>query len=134
MKRLISIDRLKPGMYVAEIKNISWIKHPFFRNQHLIKNEDEVQALRDCGGCEVYIDTEMGDDLDLEQNKPDDAENTRETENHAAESSQSEQPQPERPDQDAKTLEREAHSIKGAAANLGATATYEAALRLEQIG
>ena len=202
MKRLISIDQLKPGMYVAEIKNISWIKHLFFRNQHLIKNENEVQALRDCGGCEVYIDTEMGDDLDLEQNKPDDAENTRETENHAAESSQSEQPQPERPDQekpsapeyvdwhwdadsvrseevvqffdveqalsymdgdgellratvelfleeypkilarlhtaladqDAKTLEREAHSIKGAAANLGATATYEAALRLEQIG
>ena len=76
MKRWIPIDQLKPGMYVAEIKNISWIKHPFLRNQHLIKNEDEAQVLKDCGGCEVYIDTDVGDDLDPEQNKPDDLQNT----------------------------------------------------------
>ena len=202
MKRQISIDQLKPGMCIAEIKNISWIKHPFFRNQHLIKEEDEVQAVKDCGAGEIYIDTEMGEDVDPEQNKPDDAENTRGTGSHVAESPPAEQPQPETPDrekpsapeyidwhwdadsvrseevvqffdveqalshmdgdgpllratvelfleehpkilarlyaaltdQDAQTLEREAHSIKGAAANLDATARYEVAFRLEQIG
>ena len=64
MKQRISIDQLKPGMYVTAIKNVSWLKHPFIRNKRLIKNEDEVQALKDCGGCEVYIDTAIGDDLD----------------------------------------------------------------------
>lgn len=202
MKRQISIDQLKPGMYVTEIKNVSWLKTPFLRNKHLLKNGDEVQAVKDCGADEVYIDTELGDDLAPDQRKPDDAEHTRGTDSPAAEATPPEPPGPDTldpeqssspdyidwhwdadsvrseevvpffdteqalshmdgdeellretvqifleeypqilarlhtalKDEDAKTLEREAHSIKGAVANLGATAAYEAAFQLEQIG
>ena len=187
-------------MYVAEIKNVSWLKHPFFRNKHLIKNEDEVQALKDCGGCEIYIDTDIGDDLDPNQDKPDEAGNTLGTKRYADESPPSEQPQPDTLDQektpsteyvdwhwdferaeevvqffdveqslshmegneeflretvqifleeypqilarlrvalddaDARTLKMEAHSMKGAMVDLGATSAYDAAFRLEHIG
>ena len=185
-------------MYVAEIKKVSWLKHPFFRNKHLIKNEDEVQALKDSGGCEIYIGTDIGDNLD--QDQPDEAENTMGTESYAAESPPSEQRQPDAPDQektpsteyvdwrwdsdraeevvkffdveqalshmdrdeeflrradqvfheeypqilarlrvalddaDARTVKMEAHSLKGAIANLSSTSAYDAAFRLEQIG
>ena len=199
MKQRISIDQLKPGMYVTAIKNVSWLKHPFIRNKHLIKNEDEVQALKDCGGCEISIDTAIGDDLDPDQPRTPAAESARAEEENSVQApsslsesdGQTDKPVPELidghgnsdsvqseavvqffdveqalsnmdgdeellretvelflkeypkilvrlhtalADTDAKTLEREAHSIKGAAANLGATAAYEAAFRLEQIG
>ena len=221
MKRRIPIDLLKPGMFVSEIKNISWMKTPFLRNRRLIKNEEEIEALRDCGVCEVSIDAELGDDLEPQQLKQFDHEpEIQEEETNAqavpsssdegkqsqeqltGEPAQSENQPPPSPtqeqsttpqyidfqwdadsnrkdeiagcfnieqalshmdgdeelltetiqifleeypkilaaiqtavdNQDAKTVEREAHSVKGAVSNLGATAAYESALRLEKIG
>lgn len=60
MKKKISIDDLKPGMYVAAT-NRSWLHLPFFRRK--IKSEEVVSKLRRYGVRDVFIDTSKGDDL-----------------------------------------------------------------------
>lgn len=51
----VSIDELKPGMFVSEL-DISWIKSPFFRHRRLITKVDEVVLLKNAGVKKVVID------------------------------------------------------------------------------
>ena len=59
MLKKISIDRLRPGMYVHELC-ADWMSHPFWRNQFLVKTREDVQRVREAGIRELYIDTGRG--------------------------------------------------------------------------
>ncbi len=53
----IEVERLRIGMYVAELDR-PWLESPFLFQGFPIRNDDELQQLREC--CEfVYIDTEQ---------------------------------------------------------------------------
>jgi HD-GYP domain-containing protein (c-di-GMP phosphodiesterase class II) len=62
MKKRISIQDLRPGMYITGMDQ-SWFKTPFLRHKWTIKREDEITLLRSYGIQEVQIDTEKGCDL-----------------------------------------------------------------------
>ena len=57
MKKRISIDRLRRGMYIAGLDQ-SWFKTPFLRHKWLIKREDEIHLLQAYGIQEILIDTQ----------------------------------------------------------------------------
>ena len=62
MKKRISIDDLRPGMYVASLDQ-SWFKTPFLRHFWQVKRQDEIQLLRNYGIQELIIDTSKGLDV-----------------------------------------------------------------------
>ena len=78
MKKRISIDLLRPGMYITGLDQ-SWFKTPFLRHKWLIKREDEIHLLQGYGIQEIIIDTTKGIDI-LDQE-------TSSTEQHAGDGS-----------------------------------------------
>ena len=62
MKKTISIDQLRPGMYIVGIDQ-SWFKTPFLRHKRTIRDEDEITILRDCGVRQASIDVDKGEDV-----------------------------------------------------------------------
>ena len=62
MKKNISIDQLRPGMYIVGIDQ-SWFKTPFLRHKRTIRDEDEITILRDCNIRQVSIDVDKGEDV-----------------------------------------------------------------------
>ncbi|HQR04809.1 MAG: HD-GYP domain-containing protein [Proteobacteria bacterium] len=62
MRKRISVDQLRTGMYLQEICG-SWMEHPFWRKSFLIREVKDLQTLRDCGITEVWIDTAKGKDV-----------------------------------------------------------------------
>ena len=61
MKKRISIDQLRPGMFIVKTDQ-SWLKTPFLRKKLLIQAESDIAALRESGVKEVEIDILRGDD------------------------------------------------------------------------
>ena len=61
MKKRISIDQLRPGMFIVKTDQ-SWLKTPFLRKKLLIQAESDVTALRESGVKAVVIDILRGDD------------------------------------------------------------------------
>ena len=61
MKKRITIDQLRPGMYVTAADK-GWLYLPFFSRK--IKSERVVDKLRDSGVLEVIIDLTKGRDVD----------------------------------------------------------------------
>ena len=61
MKKRISIDQFRPGMFIVKTDQ-SWLKTPFLRKKLLIQAESDVAALRESGVKEVEIDILRGDD------------------------------------------------------------------------
>ncbi len=59
----ISVDDLKPGMYV--IIRESWLKHPFLKTQFLIRSQEQVDELKASGLSALTIDTDKGVGPDL---------------------------------------------------------------------
>lgn len=55
MQNPLPIDQLKPGMYVIKI-DIPWIRSPFLLHHRLVRDQDEIDALRNSGVKEVWID------------------------------------------------------------------------------
>ncbi|NMP23265.1 HD-GYP domain-containing protein [Sulfobacillus harzensis] len=62
MTKKIPVERLKPGMYIADL-NSEWMAHPFLRNHFLVKEEETIQKLIRAGIREVYIDPQRGLDV-----------------------------------------------------------------------
>jgi len=58
----IPITELKVGMYVHDV-NCSWRIKPNFTVRYKITEDDQVEKIRELGTQEVYIDTNLGDDL-----------------------------------------------------------------------
>lgn len=62
MTKKISIEQLKPGMYVSDLGS-DWMSHPFLRSAFAVKDEAMVKKIAESGIHEVYIDTSRGDDV-----------------------------------------------------------------------
>jgi putative nucleotidyltransferase with HDIG domain len=58
----ISIQQLQPGMFLHDL-NCSWMEHPFVRSRFMIREDSQVQKIREAGIQEIYIDTEKGLDV-----------------------------------------------------------------------
>ncbi|MCL2656212.1 MAG: HD-GYP domain-containing protein [Betaproteobacteria bacterium] len=43
--------------------NCGWMEHPFLRNRFMIREESQIQKIREAGIQEIYIDTEKGLDV-----------------------------------------------------------------------
>lgn len=59
----ISTTQVELGMYIHAFQG-SWLKHPFWRAQFLLKDHERLQALRDSALDAVVIDTERGIDVE----------------------------------------------------------------------
>ncbi|MGZ5620826.1 MAG: HD-GYP domain-containing protein, partial [Methylobacter sp.] len=62
MIKKISIQQLKPGMFIHDI-NCVWMEHPFLVGALKIKNDQTIKKITDLGVREVYIDTLKGLDV-----------------------------------------------------------------------
>jgi len=60
----ISIDQLKPGMYVADLNN-QWVPNNNASRSGLIKYQSTVDKVRALGVKEIFIDSEKGVDCDI---------------------------------------------------------------------
>jgi putative nucleotidyltransferase with HDIG domain len=63
MVKKIKTNELKPGMYIHDI-NCSWLDHPFFGRSMNIDDDEMVEKILKYGIREVYIDTDIGLDVD----------------------------------------------------------------------
>ncbi|QKQ27492.1 DUF3391 domain-containing protein [Candidatus Reidiella endopervernicosa] len=63
MIKKIPASNLKSGMYIHDL-NCGWMSHPFLQKRFLIKDESRIEKIIDAGISEVYIDTNLGDDID----------------------------------------------------------------------
>lgn len=88
MIKKISIQQLKPGMYIYD-QNCGWNEHPFGSNQFKISNDKELEKIIGNGVPEVYIDTRKGLDVD---DAPTEAEVRAELEHEMIEMVQQSQP------------------------------------------
>ena len=61
MIKRISIDKLKPNMYVSDL-NCDWIPHHNMQKEGRIPNVKIIDELKQRGIKEVYIDTSRGID------------------------------------------------------------------------
>lgn len=62
MTKKISVQQLKPGMYVADLGS-DWMAHPFLRNSFAVKDEATIRKIVESGIHEVYIDPAKGLDV-----------------------------------------------------------------------
>lgn len=63
MIKRISIDKLRPKMYVSDL-NCDWIPHHNMKKEGRIPNQALIEQLKSRGIKEVYIDTQRGIDVD----------------------------------------------------------------------
>jgi putative nucleotidyltransferase with HDIG domain len=76
MIKKISVNQLKPGMYVSDF-NAGWLRHPFAFNSMLIDSAATIAHVKAAGIRELYIDSGKG--LDVGTDAPTAAEAARET-------------------------------------------------------
>lgn len=62
MTKKISVQQLKPGMYIADL-SADWMAHPFLRSQFAVKDEATIRKIVETGIHEVYIDPARGLDV-----------------------------------------------------------------------
>lgn len=67
MYKRVSVDRLRPGMYVDQLPG-GWLQHPFWRSSFTLRDGADIERLRSSGVQEVVIDTERG--LDVAEPSP----------------------------------------------------------------
>lgn len=82
----ITIDRLQPGLYI-EIP-LGWNKHPFLMNSFKLKNEKQIEIIKNLGIKYVYIDAvkssaiplppKHNENSNLDQNSIDDSQSINE--------------------------------------------------------
>lgn len=63
MIKKITIDQLRPGMYVSDL-NCDWIVHHRYQKEGFIRDQALVDAIRQRGITELYIDPSRGLDVD----------------------------------------------------------------------
>jgi HD-GYP domain-containing protein (c-di-GMP phosphodiesterase class II) len=65
MIRKVSVQQLKPGMYVNHIP-LNWFAHPFWRTSFTIRSDRDIDRLLEAGVSDVLIDTSRGLDVEDE--------------------------------------------------------------------
>jgi len=63
MKKKINVNQARLGMYVDSLCG-SWIDHPFWRKSFLLDQQKDLEDLLVCGTKEIWIDTDMGEDVE----------------------------------------------------------------------
>jgi putative nucleotidyltransferase with HDIG domain len=63
MHKKVSIDQLKPGLYIHDL-DCGWMEHPFLHNQFLIQDLSDIDKIIKTGIKSLYIDTHKGMDVD----------------------------------------------------------------------
>ena len=63
MLKRIAVDQLRPGMYLHELCG-SWMEHPFWRSKFVLRDPADIAKIRDSGISEVWINVEIGMDVD----------------------------------------------------------------------
>ncbi|WP_428425414.1 HD-GYP domain-containing protein [Methylibium sp.] len=63
MLKRIATDQLRPGMYLHELCG-SWMDHPFWRSRFVLKSLADIEKIRSSGISEVWINVEVGMDVD----------------------------------------------------------------------
>lgn len=64
MLKKITVDQLRLGMHIREFCG-SWMDHPFWREDFVLHDPDDLETIRTCGIKEVWIDANKGCDVDL---------------------------------------------------------------------
>ena len=59
MHKRISVEQLRPGMFIHDL-NTGWLGHPFARSRFALKDEGQIDQIREAGIRELYIDTARG--------------------------------------------------------------------------
>jgi len=62
MLKKITVSQLTLGMHVHEFCG-SWMDHPFWREDFIVKTDDELRQIQNCSIKEVWIDIEKGVDV-----------------------------------------------------------------------
>jgi putative nucleotidyltransferase with HDIG domain len=70
MIKQISVDQLKPGMYIHDL-NCGWLDHPFLSNAFHVRDMATVDKIIKLGIRELYIDTVKGADVWLARSASD---------------------------------------------------------------
>ena len=63
MLKRITVDQLRPGMYLHELCG-SWMEHPFWRSKFVLRDPADIDKIRDSGIREVWINVEVGMDVE----------------------------------------------------------------------
>ncbi|EWS60737.1 hypothetical protein Y694_01522 [Methylibium sp. T29-B] len=63
MLKRITVDQLRPGMYLHELCG-SWMEHPFWRSKFVLRDPADIAKIRDSGIGEVWINVEVGMDVE----------------------------------------------------------------------
>jgi putative nucleotidyltransferase with HDIG domain len=64
MLKKINVAQIKLGMHIHEFCG-SWMDHPFWREDFILRDPADFQAIRTCGIQELWIDVEKGCDVDI---------------------------------------------------------------------
>lgn len=64
MLKKITVDQIKLGMHIQEFCG-SWMDHPFWRENFILRDPDDLKAIQTCGIKEVWIDVQKGRDVDV---------------------------------------------------------------------
>lgn len=73
MIRKISVNQLRPGMFVVDLHK-RWIEHSLWRSRFMVRDSEQVIRLIEDGIAEVSIDTQKGIDIPPPVRKPEEFE------------------------------------------------------------
>lgn len=62
MLKKITVEQLTLGMHVHEFCG-SWMDHPFWRENFIVENDDDLRKIQNCSIKEVWIDSQKGADI-----------------------------------------------------------------------
>jgi len=63
MIKKIHVSKLRTQMYIHDL-NCSWMSHPFVSNRFKLESNQDIEKIIHCGISHVYIDTNLGVDID----------------------------------------------------------------------
>jgi putative nucleotidyltransferase with HDIG domain len=63
MKKKIKVSDARLGMHIDSLCG-SWINHPFWKKSFMLDQQKDLDALLACGTMEMWIDTDLGLDVD----------------------------------------------------------------------
>ena len=107
MIKKIKTDDVRLGMYIQEIRG-NWLEHPFWRKSFKLDNQKDFDKLLNCNLDEIWIDTDKGLDVAVNEN----ATEPSSTLNSASDKAITETPRPAKKTSAPVSMEEELSSAK----------------------